>query len=85
MKRNTLEAVLFLPAMVLLAGAVFGVFWLVMKAGNAAVYGWHALFRMLGLPFPVAMALTVIAAALTVYGLAYWLGNLRRRKAGRRV
>jgi hypothetical protein len=49
------------------------------------VYGWHALFRMLGLPFPVAMALTVIAAALTVYGLAYWLGNLRRRKAGRRV
>lgn len=85
MKRNTIEAILFLPAMILLAGALFGAFWLVFKAGNGAVYGWHALFHGIGLPFPAAMALTVIAAALTIYGLFYWLGHRRRSWSGRRL
>lgn len=81
MKRsNALEAVLFLPAMALLALAVFGALWAIIKVGNAAVYGWHALFRALGLPFPAAMALTVIFAALSVYAAVYWLGKRRIRK-----
>jgi len=77
MKRSTLDAILFLPAMAGVALVLFLAFWLIVKGGNAAIYAWHALFRALGLPFPAAMALTVIAAALSVYGAFYWLSRRR--------
>jgi hypothetical protein len=78
-RREIIEAVLFLPAMALLAGAVFGVMWLIIQAGNAAVYGWHDLLRGLGLPFPAALAFAVMLAAVTVYAFFYWAGKRRQR------
>lgn len=65
-KREIVEAVLFLPAMALLAGAVFGAFWLIIKFGNAVLHGWYWLLGQVGIPHPAALALGVLLSAATV-------------------
>lgn len=78
-RQDIIEAVLFLPAMALLAVALFCVFWLVMKAGHLALLTWAWLLSATGLPRPAALALAVIAAAVTVYAVVDRAVNGRRR------
>ena len=66
MNRQTVEAILFFPAMVLLAGAVFMAFWLVIKFGNAVLHGWFWLLAGIGLPRPAALAVGVLLTAVTI-------------------
>lgn len=68
---RALSDLLFLPAMALLAALLFGLFWLVIRAGNGLVALVHGLASAAGLPFPIALTLAVFAAALGVYGL-FW-------------
>lgn len=65
-RRQVIEAILFLPAMALLAGAVFGVFWLIIKFGNAVLHGWYWLLGQVGIPHSAALALGVLLTAATV-------------------
>lgn len=77
------EAALFLLAMVALAAGVFVAFYVVIRFGGLAVNGWFALLSNgLGLPRPAALAFTVIASALTVYGV-FWMGFERRKRRAR--
>lgn len=74
-RRQTVEAILFLPAMVLLAGAVFGVFWLIIKFGGAVLHGWYWLLGQVGIPHSAALALGVLLSAATVPLTLRWLAN----------
>lgn len=68
------EAVQFALAMVALAATLFAAFYLVIRFGGLAVNGWFDLLvDGLGLPRPAALAFSVIASALTVYGAWWWL------------
>lgn len=77
-KREVTEAILFLPAMVLLAGAIFVAFWLIIKFGNAILHGWFWLLAGLGLPRPAALAIGVLLAAATVPLTLKFLANRTR-------
>lgn len=79
-RRDTIDAVLFLPAMLLLAGLVFGIF-----AGIIVAAGW--LFEAISvvlehlLPRPLTFALTVlsVAAIVTAVGTGALNGWGRRK------
>lgn len=75
--REIVEALLFLPAMALLAGAIFLAFWLVIWLGNHILFLVHDLARLSGLPMPIALTLGVFASAFGVYGLYYALFERR--------
>lgn len=84
MLRAVAEIAGFGATMLLLAAVVFGAFALVIFGGNYAVYLWYDVLRHgLGLPHPIALALTVMASALTVYGVFWWLAERPNRRRPR--
>lgn len=81
-RREIVEGILFLPAMLILAGVVFLLGWAIIVAGGWIVNAWFALFHGIGLPKSAALALAVLATAVTVPTAIGWLlGYRRKRKA----
>lgn len=80
-RHDVRDALLFLPAMLLLAGAVFLGMYAVSIAGGWILRGWFAVLSP-ALPRPVALALSVLLAAASVYALTRALPH---RKRGLRV
>lgn len=79
--REIIEAVLFLPAMALLAGVIFGGMYAVILFGNWALFGWFDFMVYdLHLPRPLAFALSIFATALTVYGAVQAIGRIEWRR-----
>lgn len=79
-RRQLTEALLFLPAMALLAAAVYAVGWVVIKVGGFLLHAWFVLLAdTFALPRPAALALSVMLAAVSVYGLVNLSGRRRRR------
>ena len=67
-RREIIEAALFLPLMALIAAVIFGGMYAIIVFGGTALRGFYGLLHItLHLPHPVALALAVILAALTVY------------------
>lgn len=83
-RRHVVDAILFLPVMALLAALVFVAFWLVIRAGNAAMLGFTLAAHALGLPFPAAMVLGVFVTALAVYVAVPRLAVLVSEAVGKR-
>lgn len=75
MNRDTRDALLFFPAMLALAAAVFLAFWLVITFGNAVLHGWYRLLAGIGIPKPAALAAGVLLSAMTVFLCLRWLGR----------
>lgn len=66
-RREIIEAILFLPAITALAGLIFVVFFgIIWLAGAVAKGSFHTLFD-LGIPRPIAIAVSVIVTSLLVY------------------
>ena len=83
--RDIVEAVLFLPAMALLAGLTFVAFYLVYLIGNWLAWHWFLLFRVvIGLPKPLAILGSLIGTIFCVYG-AWWTLFERRVPFRKRV
>lgn len=75
--RQAAEAILFLPAMVLLAVAIGGGMVAVIAIGWYTFLGWMWLWTLIiPLPRPVGGALSVICTALTVYALSKLAGEV---------
>jgi len=84
-RREIVEAILFLPAMVVLAAVIFCGMYAIIKYGGfvlTSIYG--ALHYGLHLPHSAALALAVILTALTVYVTVPraigWIGGLVNRR-----
>ena len=69
-RRDIIEGVLFIPAMLLLVAVIGGGMYAVIVFGGWALQAIYGLLRYeLNLPHPVALAAAVILAALTVYAV----------------
>lgn len=67
---DIVEAILFLPAMALLAAVIGGGLYAIYLLGWYAAHGWYwLLWQQLGLWKPLALTLTTFATALTVYAV----------------
>lgn len=78
-RREIIEAILFLPAMAVLAGLIFAVFFgIIWLAGTVAKGSFHALFD-LGIPRPIAIAASVIVTALLIYRIFGYHRRTRRK------
>lgn len=83
-RREIVEAILFLPAMALLAALLFAAFAAVIFAGEWLLSFWMWLFAgVLPLPRSMAMALSVLATVAVVTAAGTWLFNGSRRRKPR--
>lgn len=71
------ELAIFVFGMLALAALVFGGFWLIIRGGGLLLRSWFRFFDFL--PHSVALALAVMATALSVYAAWYLLAERRKR------
>lgn len=83
-RRQIIEAIVFLPAMVVLAAATFVGFYGLILVGNWLVGFYYDLLRnVLALPHALAATLTVFAVPLTFLSVARLIHGARRRPSQR--
>ena len=83
-RREIVEAILFLPAMALLAVAVFAGMYVVIRVGGWVLQAIYGVLRYeLHLPHPAALAVSVLLAAAVVATvvprLISWIGSRLNR------